>query len=73
LRCAGGTVARLVVRTSNSGWSTFPTGTDPSISVKGNVTAPGVRIYQVWFRDAANFCTSSAFNLTNAQQVTWTN
>jgi hypothetical protein len=73
LRCAGGTVARLVVRTSSSGWSTFPLGTDPSVSVKGNVTAPGVRIYQVWFRDAAPFCTSSAFNLTNAQQVTWTN
>ncbi len=73
LRCAGGTVVRLVVKSSTSGWSTYPGAGDPSISVKGSVTSPGVRIYQAWFRDAVPFCTTSTFNLTNGHQVTWIN
>jgi hypothetical protein len=34
------------------------------VSVVGFVGAPGVRVYQVWFRDAQSFCTPSTFNLT---------
>jgi hypothetical protein len=35
------------------------------------VTAPGVRTYQAWYRNAAAFCTASTFNLTNGVQLTW--
>jgi hypothetical protein len=55
-----------------SGASQYPTAGDPSISVKGLVTAPGSRTYQVWYRNAAAFCTASTFNLTNAVAATWT-
>jgi hypothetical protein len=48
-------------------------GTDlPSISVRGAVPVTGgVRLYQVWFRNSATYCTSSTFNLTNGLRVTW--
>jgi hypothetical protein len=42
------------------------------VSVKGLVTAPGVRDYQCWYRNAAAFCTPSTFNLTNGLEITWT-
>ena len=31
----------------------------------------GAAIYQVWYRNAASFCTPSTFNLTNGVLVTW--
>ena len=37
----------------------------------GNVAAPGLRTYQVWYRNAAAFCTPSTFNLTNGWETTW--
>jgi hypothetical protein len=40
--------------------------------VRGAVTTAGsVRNYQVWYRNAAAFCTPSTFNLTNGLSVTW--
>jgi hypothetical protein len=30
-------------------------------------------MYQLWYRNAAAFCTPSTFNLTNGLDVTWTN
>jgi hypothetical protein len=71
LRCASGTTIRLktVANTGNS--SMYPQPGDPSISVRGLVTMPGVRAYQIWYRNAAAFCTVSTFNLTNAVQITW--
>jgi hypothetical protein len=35
------------------------------------VTAAGTRTYQVWYRNAAAFCTASTFNLTNGWRTTW--
>jgi hypothetical protein len=35
------------------------------------VTAPGTRTYQLIYRDAASFCTPSAFNATNAVSIAW--
>jgi hypothetical protein len=32
-----------------------------------------VRMYQVWYRNAAAFCTSSTFNLSNGYRVVWSN
>ena len=71
LQCAGGTVVRLAVRLNASGASAYPTGADPDLHVQGGVAAPGERHYQAWYRDNANFCTPSGFNLTNALALRW--
>jgi hypothetical protein len=39
--------------------------------VRGAVPAGATRTYQVWYRNAAAFCTSDTFNLTNGLVVTW--
>lgn len=72
LRCATGNVVRLGTRTNVAGASSWPSVGDPSVSVRGGVAAPGVRTYQVWYRNSANFCTPAGFNLTNGLRVTWT-
>ncbi|MBL8863781.1 MAG: hypothetical protein JNK02_17460 [Planctomycetes bacterium] len=71
LRCAGGTVIRLGTKFNASGASQYPGVGDPSVSVRGLVGAPGTRTYQVWYRNAAAFCTPDTFNLTNGILVTW--
>jgi hypothetical protein len=49
-----------------------PGAGDPALSVIGAIPSTGaVRFYQVWFRNAASFCTSSTFNLTSAMEVIW--
>jgi hypothetical protein len=65
-------VARLGTATNSGGASQYPAGAQLPVSVRGNVTTPGVRIYQVWYRNAAAFCTPSTFNLTNGLWVLWT-
>ncbi len=72
LRCAGGSIIRLSTKFNAAGASQFPVGGDPSVSVRGLVAAPGSRTYQVWYRNAAAFCTTSTFNLTNGLRVDWT-
>jgi hypothetical protein len=72
LRCAGGSIVRLATKTAYYGGAIYPQGNEPSVSVRGNVTSPGRRTYQVWYRNAASFCTSDTFNLTNGLRVTWT-
>ncbi|MEY2807152.1 MAG: hypothetical protein RIR65_1569 [Planctomycetota bacterium] len=71
LRCAGGSVIRLGTRVNASGASQYPQSGDASVSVRGGVATPGTRTYQVWYRNAAAFCTSDTFNLTNGWQLTW--
>jgi hypothetical protein len=72
LRCAGGSVIRLGTKTNVAGTSAYPAAGDQSVSVRGAVTTAGsVRNYQVWYRNAAAFCTPSTFNLTNGLSVTW--
>jgi hypothetical protein len=70
-RCAGGAVVRLGTKFNSGGASHYPSGTDAHVAVKGGVTTPGTRTYQIWYRNAAAFCTPSTFNLTNGQMVTW--
>jgi hypothetical protein len=71
-RCAAGTVIRLGTKTNVGGSSSYPTGADPSISVRGAVPAAGAtRTYQAWYRNAAAFCTADTFNLTNGLSVAW--
>jgi hypothetical protein len=46
---------------------------DTKISVRGAVPTTGAaRYYQVWYRNAAVFCSASTFNLTNGLTVVWT-
>jgi hypothetical protein len=71
LRCAAGSVIRLGTKTNVSGASQYPVAGDPSVSVRGGVVAPATHHYQVWYRNAATFCTSSTFNLTNGLTIVW--
>jgi hypothetical protein len=70
-RCVGGTTIRLKTVLNVGGASQYPQPGDPSISVKGLITVPGTRTYQVWFRNAATFCTPATFNLTNGIEISW--
>jgi len=71
LRCIAGTTIRLGTKTNVVGTSQYPVGGDPSVSVRGACTPGALRHYQVWYRNAAAFCTASTFNLTNGLSVTW--
>jgi hypothetical protein len=71
IRCAGGSVVRLGTKANAGGGSQYPAVGDPTVSVRGLVTGPGTRTYQVWYRNAAAFCSPSTFNLTNGLLVTW--
>ncbi len=72
LRCAGGSVLRLSAVQAAVGAAQFPGQSDPLLHIAGQVTGGGtIRTYQVWYRNAAPFCTPSTFNLTNGLQVTW--
>jgi hypothetical protein len=72
LRCAAGSIVRLKTIVNASGASQYPEAGDPDVSLRGMITAPGTRTYQVWYRNAAAFCTASTFNLSNGVLVTWT-
>ncbi len=71
LRCTGGSVIRLATVSNTGGGSQYPTASSPSIHQRGLVATPGLRVYQVWYRNAAPFCTPSTFNLTNGLAVSW--
>lgn len=72
LRCASGSVIRLATKLNSGATSRYPDVGDPSISVRGSIpSVGGNRTYQVWYRNAAAFCTPSTFNLTNGLTVTW--
>jgi len=65
LRCATGSVVRLATVT-NSG-----VGASGVAVPTAGLAAGNVRAYQIWYRNAANFCTSSTFNLSSAFMATW--
>ncbi len=71
-RCAGGSIIRLGTKSNVGGMSQYPAGGDLPVSQRGLVLAPGTRTYQVWYRNAAAFCTVSTFNLSNGVELTWT-
>jgi hypothetical protein len=71
LRCAGGAVIRLGTKINAGGASQYPQGADPDISVAGGNSVGSIRTYQVWYRNAAAFCTPSGFNLSNGVQAIW--
>ncbi len=70
--CASGSIVRIATKTASMGSATYPEANDPPISQRGGVPATGgFRLFQVWYRNAAPFCTSATFNLTNAVAVDW--
>jgi hypothetical protein len=71
LRCAGGSILRLSTKMNTGGGSQYPTGADLPISQRGNLAPGDTRHYQVWYRNAASFCTASTFNLTNGVTIVW--
>jgi hypothetical protein len=71
LRCAGGTVIRLVTRINTANGSSYPDVLDPPISIRGAIPAGGgTRTYQVWYRNQSGPC-GSGHNLTNGVLVAW--
>jgi Tol biopolymer transport system component len=71
LRCVSGQIVRLGTKLNVGGTSAFPGPGDPGVSVRGNCQPGDVRTYQVWYRNAAPFCTASTFNLTNGVRIAW--
>ncbi|MCY2960692.1 MAG: thrombospondin type 3 repeat-containing protein [Planctomycetota bacterium] len=68
-RCAGGAVVRLATK-SHTGASTYPQPGDQSVHTRGLVAAPGVRAYQVWYRNPSGPCGQGS-NLSNGLSVIW--
>jgi hypothetical protein len=73
LRCVQTSTVRLKTAMNGGGASMYPQPGETPVSVRGMVTAPGTRYYQVWYRNAASFCTTSTFNLSNGLHVEWAN
>jgi hypothetical protein len=71
LRCAGGTIIRLGTKANVAGASQYPDVGDATVSVRGLCASGDVRSYQVWYRNAAAFCSVSTFNLTNGVTLSW--
>ncbi len=71
LRCAGGSVIRLGTKSNAAGTSNYPVGADQAVSVRGACSAGVTRHYQIWYRNAAAFCSSDTFNLTNGYTLLW--
>lgn len=71
LRCAGGSVLRLGIKTISFGYTTYPQAGDATISVKAALSSGVTRTYQGWYRDAPSVCTSAHSNMSNGLSVTW--
>lgn len=71
LLCVGGSIARLGTRAPAGGAAQYPGPGNPTLSVRGDVLVPGTRVYQVWYRNAASYCTSATFNTTSAAEIVW--
>jgi glucose/arabinose dehydrogenase len=80
LRCAGGHLKRLYVKSASGGNLTVPILGDPSVSTRsaalGSPIAPGsLRVYQTYYRDPSSaFCPTppgSTFNASSGLRVRW--
>jgi hypothetical protein len=71
LRCVSGSIVRIATRMNSGHASAYPVGPAASVSQRGQVLAPGIRHYQIWYRNAAAYCTPSTYNLTNGVVVPW--
>jgi hypothetical protein len=77
IRCVGGSMIRIAT-VQSSAWAPgywvaqYPLAGQPTIAERGGVTWPGgYRAYFAVYRNAAQFCTPSTWNTTNAHGVVW--
>ena len=77
LRCTGGLLKRLRVRSASGGVVSFPAAGDPSITARsaslGDPIAPGsTRTYQTYYRDpSTRFCPDATFNASSGVRIDW--
>ena len=80
IRCTGGALKRLYVKSAAGGSIAAPTGGDPAVSVRSAalgspIPAGTTRYYQVYYRDPVVFgCTtegSSTFNASSGLRILW--
>lgn len=73
LRCVTGSLIRIRTKSADAaGSASWPTGSEADISVTGLVPLAGAqRYYQVFYRNAANFCTPATVNISNGMRVLW--
>lgn len=71
--CTAGTITRFALIFQDMfGTHTWPQGGGQDLSVQGGVPIYGAeRWYQAYYRDAASFCTASAFNTSNGVRLYW--
>ena len=68
LRCAGGAVVRLQVRTASAAGTS---STSAALGATGGVQAGQTKRYQLWYRDPAGSPCGTGFNLSNGLEVVW--
>jgi len=66
LRCAGGSVVRLQVKSASSSGES---NTTADLITEGVISAGDTKYFQLWYRDPASSPCGSTFNLTNGLQV----
>jgi hypothetical protein len=71
LRCVSGSIIRLGTKANASGGSSYPSGAELPVSVRGACLPGDTRHYQIWYRNSAAFCSVSTFNLSNGYTVVW--
>ncbi len=80
LRCVGGSLKRLYVKSAVNGVATAPVAGDPSVTTQsaalGDPISSGqTRWYQAYYRDAsASFCPApqgSTYNISSALRIQW--
>ena len=76
LRCAGGVLKRLYVKSASGGTISAPQFLDPSVSAKSaslgdTIPLGALRVYQVYFRDSNLSYCPAGFNVTNAIVIAW--
>jgi hypothetical protein len=80
IRCSGGSLMRIGVKTASGGSASYPGAGDTDIRTQsaneGNPIPSGsIRYYQVYYRDpSTTFCPNipnNSFNVSNGLRVTW--
>jgi hypothetical protein len=80
IRCIGGHLLRLAVKSAVSGATSYPQAGDLSISARAAalgypISSPASRFYQAYYRDPApGFCPAPAgatWNITSALRIVW--
>lgn len=70
LLCVGGQMARSQIQVASGGATIFTNFQGQRFGQSGYGAGIPTN-YQFWYRDAANTCSGSAFNFSNAWTVTW--